>query len=214
MAFKFVYARGVGGDKDGHSGVNEKIMLRVMNIARHHFIHYIKDKLTDIHDAIELIAKENPVLKKQVSDCSKNLKAIQKIHANDAAGIAAFRQALEKLKLNYEQSIHDVHPALEDLLTLFALFPGLIIPLELREDATLIQQALQEDCVINKMLATIADISKGYDPNIYAKGLIISMCQSQDDIMAAITLTKRYFTEKMFRVTPLFENRGGTHTST
>lgn len=97
---------------------------------------------------------------------------------------------------------------------LFGIYPALVLPLEIREDQELIHQALKDQSLtIAQMLDLLKKISFGLDGKWYVRGFIISMCQTADDLLAAVRLTKKVCGSLLIPVVPLFENEKGLKNS-
>ena len=99
-----------------------------------------------------------------------------------------------RFKAQYQKLVGTLPEALLNLEQLLHTFPGLVIPLELREDSGLIMEANAspgKKLAIERMLKKVAELSKGGNARWYAQGFIISMCQSIDHIEAAANLLDR-----------------------
>jgi phosphoenolpyruvate carboxylase len=97
---------------------------------------------------------------------------------------------------------------------LFELFPALVLPLELREDAGLIASALNDaQAPIRKMLNEVSLLANGYEVSHYVRGLIVSHCDSASDMSNAGELIWRACRMRKLPVIPLFESRGALRSS-
>jgi phosphoenolpyruvate carboxylase len=198
----------VGGDKDGHPGVDEKVMCRVMQLSRDYFIPLIEQKLKIIETDLNLLEKPLATVKRQLVACTHKLHSLKKLLRNDGQRIIYFSRAFRALEKSYIKAIGEKHPRLDDIDAIITIFPGLIIPLELREQASLIHRALKNkrSMPIARMLAMIKELGWRH-PDFYSKELIISMTESVEDIVAAFRLVKKHLKSDLVRVVPLFETQ-------
>jgi phosphoenolpyruvate carboxylase len=204
----------VGGDKDGHPGVDEKVMISCLQASRAHFIVIVDEILTKLQNDIQLINNKN--LLKNVKQLCLSQNGFKKIKENDSISIKAFLKELKSTHALYKKEIGAYSPRISKLLAIMDMFPGLVIPIELREDSELIAQALvsKKDMAIKKMLLTLSKIASGADTRNYAQGLIISMCHSYEDIQNAIELSKQTIGDLSIPVIPLFETSKALEDST
>jgi phosphoenolpyruvate carboxylase len=87
------------------------------------------------------------------------------------------------------------------------MFPGLVFPIELREDSGKIREALTDKtAVIAKMLTRLHQLAKGSSVTRYARGLVISHCETAEDISNAQKLSVKCGL-KGLPIIPLFESR-------
>ena len=186
----------VGGDKDGHPGVNETTLLQSLQAARTHLLKWFEYGLGRVHGLSERIG--DPGLAREIQSLKLKLKTLRLVRPGDGGRITALREQLKGLS--------DVHPAIGDLRMLMRVFPGLVVPLELRESSDLLMLAAQgKPMAISKMVRRVHLISRGGDPKWYARGLIISMASQMDHIRAACRVIKREMGEIRLPVIPLFE---------
>lgn len=195
----------VGGDKDGHPGIDEKIMIDCLNLSRSFFIKHIDEILKKLKDDISLI--DRPLLLNSVVHFQKNLGKVKKIKAKDSHEINKLRISIQNLDEQYLKIVGSHSPRILKLLEVFEIFPALVIPIELREDSEVIKQALtaKKPIAIERMLKKLALIASGDKVRSYAQGLIISMCQSYSDVENAHKLIKKTLKSINIPVIPLFE---------
>ncbi len=198
----------VGGDKDGHPKVGSSTMLESFNLSRSKLLEFISRELKTFENELKLI-DEGRKLSKEISTfkiCLKNLKKVQK---DDGKKVSIFKKSLMRLKktaLTYDLS----SPFIENMEQLIWSYPAMVLPLEIREDSEMIQKSLKDKSQpILKMLATLKSISKGMEAKWYVRGFVISMCQTSEDMLAAVTITKRELGTFAIPVVPLFENEKG-----
>lgn len=195
----------VGGDKDGHPGVNADTMMNSLSLSRRRLVVFVNDKLKSIETDLKLL-KQTLLLKK----CKKSIKlfnALKKVQINDSSKLTVARKELELFIDSYKKIFGTRLPAMNQIEQLFKIFPGLVIPLELRESSELVVAASNDSKIqpISGMLQTLELISRGGNPRWYVRGFIISMCGSMEHINAGLQLVKRFFNSPKLPVIPLFE---------
>jgi phosphoenolpyruvate carboxylase len=92
---------------------------------------------------------------------------------------------------------------------LMKVFPGLVVPLELREASELVHEALKvpkKDSAIARMLDKLAKISPSHDPRFYVRGFILSQTEGARDMIAGMALVEKYMGKARLPVVPLFES--------
>ena len=118
--------------------------------------------------------------------------------------VEKLRQDLVTLIRIYQSEIGAIHPALATLQQLLHGFPGLVVPLELRESSDVLMSG-EPNLAIDRMLNRLAKISKGGDPRWYARGFIVSMTNSIEHLQMANRKVRKAFGRGLIPVIPLFE---------
>lgn len=179
----------VGGDKDGHPGVNAQVMLQSLGLSRSKIIKYLdfhfKKTKSDLEGFSALSRRDSK------SDIDSSLAALELIFAdlekldgvqkNDSLKVAALKSQMSIFEKGLSLSLRRRLPAYSKACNLIRIFPSLVVPLELRESSEVFREK-PEGTLIFEMLKTLKEISNGTDPRGYARGLIISMCQSFKDL--------------------------------
>ncbi len=198
----------VGGDKDGHPKVGSSTMLESFTKSRMRFLDGIKSHLKDFEAEMTLI-QEGEKVRKELVSFRESLKEIATVKKGDGKRITKFKMKLAKLR-NISDRANLTSPRLDDVERLVRLYPALVLPLEIREDSELIRNAVTNPREpIYKMLLTLKDVSAGINAKWYVRGFVISMCQTTEDMLAAITITKKALGAMLIPVIPLFENEKG-----
>ncbi|WP_165482442.1 phosphoenolpyruvate carboxylase [Legionella bozemanae] len=201
----------VGGDKDGHSGVNEKIMIKSLELSRSFFIAYIQEYLKEVLEIIKLSTalNKNKALANQIKQLIKKGHDLKKIQPRDHERISAFQKELTALQTNVLKFLKFRPEQFAIIATIFQLYPALVIPLELREDSAVVKESLTstKKTTIIRMLERVYSITHGTDPKNYIRGFILSMVESAEDIKNGINLVKQIFRSYALPVVPLFENQ-------
>jgi phosphoenolpyruvate carboxylase len=200
----------VGGDKDGHPGVNEDVMVQCMNVSRRHILQVIRSLLEHVLADILLFQNEKLDLKKEhqsVTSLLKSLSRLENVSSGDGTRVRVFSKKFADERKRWESRIKK-HHRIERLNRLLKLFPALVLPIELREDASLIEQAnSRSNTPISGMLKRLASISGALSVKGYVRGLVISHCESAQDISAACRLLDQSQGTKGLPAIPLFETR-------
>lgn len=200
----------VGGDKDGHPGVNSDVMLSCLNLSRAHILQALQDKLRTTADDIERLAGSTSAKEAKAAALRaliKDLDGLKKISTGDGNRIKKWELKFKKFLRGTSPLISQHHQTLL-ALRMLEVFPAFVLPLELREDAAEISRALQDKFApIRKMLIELNKISGSLSPTFYARGLVISHCESADDIEQANKLMALLNRSKPLPVIPLFESK-------
>lgn len=198
----------VGGDKDGHPKVGAATMVQSFNLSRQKLLEFITLQLNTFEEEAGLIKDGQPLLK-EISAFKQLLRDMRVVGTSDGKKVTKLKQALKKLHASADK--HSLtSPFIQDIEKLIWFYPALVLPLEIREDSELINKALTDKKQpILKMLATLKAVSNGMDSKWYVRGFVISMCQTSEDMIAAITITKRQLGSLAIPVVPLFENEKG-----
>ncbi len=198
----------VGGDKDGHPKVGSTTMLESFTRSRRGFLETIKFLLVEFEQGLHLIG-EGKKVKRELAAFHETFSKIKTVQKGDGKKIADFRKKLESLRKSSDEAKLS-SPHLDDVERLLRLYPALVLPLEIREDSELIREAVKDKTQpIYQMLLTLKDIAAGTNPKCYVRGFVISMCMTTEDMLAAVTVTKRALGELKIPVIPLFENEKG-----
>jgi len=199
----------VGGDKDGHPGVDEKTMLQSLNLSRSMLVDFLLEKLKQVEDMAFLANRSD--FAKVITALSNNrlqLERLKLIEKNDGQLIAKFKKSFDDLFTSYKKLFKVASPRLEDIQRILWIFPALVVPLEVREDSEVVQAALSsaKPLAIEKMLRTLKEISHGYKAKWYVRGFILSMVESHEDIINGHKLLQKVFKSYEIPIVPLFEN--------
>ena len=194
----------VGGDKDGHPGVNEKTLKESLQLSRIELIKLCARHRAQIHGSLHLFPSHQLI--QELRKIDRSFDALKRMQTADGKRVQKLREDLAKYEIFYEKTLGAVHPDLKRLRQILVTFPGLVVPLELRESSdVLMAKPEKHKKAIEKMLAEVARFSKGGDPRWYARGFIISMTESIDHIRAAGKMQKAAFGKLALPIIPLFE---------
>jgi phosphoenolpyruvate carboxylase len=195
----------IGSDKDGHPGVHEKTLLQSLTVSRNEILKIITSQLIKVRTTLNLLSNND--LEKQINQLLTQAKTLRVLKVSDVKKVESFKQELLNFAADYQTDINGLHPELRSLTQLIELFPGLVIPQELRESSDVLMSRLknQKGLAIERMLKTIAKISKGGDPRWYARSFLISMTESAAHLRAAALKQKKFLGQILLPIVPLFE---------
>lgn len=198
----------VGGDKDGHPGVDEKTMLLTLSLSRKYLLDFILIKL----DAVVFegsILKQSDILN-LILNIKKDLKKLRKMEEGDGFRVLKFVEDLKILQHHYQEMLGFESKQINKIFSLIKIFPALVLSLEIREDSSVIRDSLKnpQRFAIGRMLVTLKKISKGMNSKHYVRGFILSMVKSVEDLENGISLVKKTMGKLGVPVVPLFETEG------
>lgn len=199
----------VGGDKDGHPFVESSVMLKSLQNSRKKISAFVLKNLKHSKELIHGATLEAGT-KSLVTAHDKLIKEIESIKiltAHDGKKVKNFRKQLIALTERYAETWGELNFYLKNVQSVAWLYPALVLPLEFREDSEVIASQSEESKKINGMLAKLKELSNGFDPKWYVRGLVLSMVSSEEDIINGIKLVKKHFRTQVLPVVPLFETK-------
>jgi phosphoenolpyruvate carboxylase len=209
-----VYLRSwVGGDKDGHPGVDEKVFQESLALSRSKLVEFCLTSLWDIRSA--LLAMSHEALLQEWEQVLASVHALAHLQAGDAERALHARHLIRAFANSYERIVGAEHPLLSELLNLTRVFPAFVVPLEFRESSDVLMAPAngKKPIAMERMLARLAALSKGGDPRWYVRGLIVSMTGELAHLKAASKLVKRQLGSIRLPIVPLFENAAALRAS-
>lgn len=199
----------VGGDKDGHPGVDEKTLVKSLSMSRVYILKFIEKKLKNSIQYLNFVNREDNIkLLTKMELLLKQVSLLKPIKSSDGVRISDFKTNFQDAVKMYSKAIKDKSPELDAIERIMWIFPALVVALEIREDSAIVKEAVETDgdFAISRMLETLKRISNGFDKKWYVRGFVLSMCESAEDIENGIKLTKRILGKYEIPVVPLFEN--------
>lgn len=194
----------VGGDKDGHPGVDEKTMGDSLQLSRTLLHGYAKGQAAELRKILLLLKVSD--LDHALADFRFALDAVRKLANGDGKRVRRVWNALHKLARLYTKESVAFPLPLSRLIQLSKAFQGLVVPLELREDsAVLMSDPTGDTLAIGRMLRKIGVYSRGGNPCWYAREMIVSMAGSVEHTRTAAEIVKRQVGDLRMPVVPLFE---------
>lgn len=206
----------VGGDKDGHPGVNEKTMLGSLGMSRlrlhqwisRQFSQYLSELSPLVRSGLEQ-RKRIQTLQRHARQVKVHLAKVRRISAGDASRVHRLTESLQQLSHEQSRLFGAESEQLNRIRYLLKIFPGLVVPLELREDSSLVHEALAHPNKrpnITRMLQTLARLCPDHSPRNYVRGFVLSQCESAQDIDAGVRLSSRFLKDSRLPIVPLFES--------
>lgn len=205
----------VGGDKDGHPFVNKSVMQESLQESRGRLLSFVRTNLKSSRDLIKdanMEKRSNSLVHKH-EDLIRSLQELSVLKAADGKKVTRFRKKLRSLVLAYQEVWGELNFYLKNVQSTSWLYPALVLPLEFREDSEVISEFLKdanpkgEGAKIGGMLEHLKEISSGYEPKWYVRGLVLSMVSSEEDIINGIKLVTSHFNQQVIPVVPLFETK-------
>jgi phosphoenolpyruvate carboxylase len=200
-----IYIRSwVGGDKDGHPGVDEVAFLESLGKSRTKIINFCRVRLKAVEADLHRIHEK--VLLFQLREIEQEIQALRMMAPGDAKQVVRVRKLTKALIESYEKKFGVLHPRLRELKSLFHMFPALVVPLELREASdVLISDPSGKSLAIVRMLKALKKLSGVNDPRWYVRGFIVSMTSELSHLEAAAAFVEKVFGSLRLPVIPLFE---------
>jgi phosphoenolpyruvate carboxylase len=201
----------VGGDKDGHPGVNAAVMVQCLSLSRKKLIRHLEKKLTLVSKELEDLSSSFPepmtAEKNGLKNLSEGLKPLRQLEETDGKNLDQWARSFEKFQ-NASCAFVAKHHQILLIQKMLELFPGLVLPIELREDAGKIKEAVKNpEAPIARMLTRLHRLAKGSPITHYARGLVISHCEEAEDMENALKLCAQCGLKSALPVIPLFESR-------
>lgn len=196
----------VGGDKDGHPGVDEHTLTASLQLSRDHLEHYLKLQIQALEDWTHLFRR--PEIDLGLTQFKLQCRKIRLIRPRDGENLGVLKKSFRTLQSAIAEEFQSPPKAILRIEQLFKIFPGLVIPLELREDSgILVGSKDHSSLAIFKMLKKIRVISGKTDPCAYARGFIVSMSKSAEHITLANRISKKAIGSFLMPIVPLFEQK-------
>lgn len=196
----------VGGDKDGHPGVDERVMTQCLEASRAPIVNFLELYFDEVIEDLNMLGHNE--ISSQVKALKKTFPRFYKIRSNDYEQILNLKEKIKIFQKQYQDIVGAPNPRLNKMSNLLTLFPALVIPIELREDSGVIKEALHSEKNINisRMLERLKNIAgESGRVRFYAQGLIISMCNTYEDFKNAVALQEKHIGKLDIPVIPLFE---------
>lgn len=199
----------VGGDKDGHPGVNSEVMLNSFSQSRRNILGTLESYLDEVLFTLDRFSDEVKVPrgdKLSLQKLLKELGSLKIVKPGDGDKIKKWQIKYRKF-LKQSNPFVQGHFKIKKINLLFEMFPALVLPIELREDANQIKKALGDSTApIFQMLQTLSKTSGSLGVGTYARGLVVSNTEGMQDIANATELIYKTTQRRELIVIPLFES--------
>ncbi|MCK4765133.1 MAG: phosphoenolpyruvate carboxylase, partial [Candidatus Aminicenantes bacterium] len=135
---------------------------------------------------------------------------LRHVTVGDGMRVDTLRCTVLALREQVENKLGALPLNLVEMCGLLELFPGLVLPVELREESSVFLDLQKKKGVgvIGRMLRKARQIAEGGELRDYVQGLIVSMSRTVEDIEAAVATAERAVGKVEIPIIPLFE-RGG-----
>lgn len=200
-----VYVRSwVGGDKDGHPGVDAEAFADSLQLSRKGLIEYLRRRLAEVRETLTILNDEARL--RDLARLDSALVALREVGPKDGKRIVQFRERMREFLHAYEDKMGALHASLIDVKSALHVFPALVVPIEFRESSdVLLSSPTGKGLAIFAMLKRLAQISSGGHPRWYVRGLIVSMASELEHLQVAAGLVKQALGAIEIPVIPLFE---------
>jgi len=203
----------VGGDKDGHPGVSGPQTQKSLAISRKMIIDVIKKDLHAFFNECVINSACPTAIKRETKSVLTSLYSLRNLKAGDGKRLKAWKESFYRLSKNAKKAFKATPPAILKVEDCLERFPAIVLPLEMREDAGVLEEIStkkikkQDRFQIVKMLQKIYEISDSTNSKDYLKGFVISHCASVEDILNAHALIKTHLKTESINIVPLFETK-------
>lgn len=211
----------VGGDKDGHPGVGPAQTLAALQISRRILIEQTGTRLREWEHDLNSLAP-SPQQKRLLTSSnrlSKNLNALRTIKTNDGVKLEKWKIDLARATQDAQRLLQSTPIALAKIGQHLAMFPSLVMPLEMREDAAILKTIaaakppVQKQHAIVKMLSLVARLTGKAKSQHYVHSFVISQFADEADFENARAIVKTHLGDTRLPIVPLFENRAALENS-
>ena len=190
----------VGGDKDGHPGVGPEETDKSLNLSRSRLLGLVTGRvLSEVDEDVNLHPDHR--LQEAWDTLQHQLKALRVVTIGDGRRIALLQDTLAHVSAEYTRLRGHPHPRLRDLQLLLDQFPGLVVPLEFREERGMFDR----NSIIADMLRFVRDVARGGSVGWYVRGCVVSMAGRAEDLWEAQALVRDVLGASTIPVVPLFE---------
>ncbi len=200
----------VGGDKDGHPFVNRQVMKECLSLSRERILETLELKLEYLHADVDKLVDAGVIKSSKLVQLEKllvQLAPLTSVKKGDGTRIRKWHMLFKRYIASAPAFIQKHHEVML-IHQLFEGFPGLVLPIELREDASKIKEALKDKkSTIRLMLEELRLLAGSADITHYARGLVISHCEESQDMENAARLAQLICKTKKLPIIPLFESR-------
>ena len=190
----------VGGDKDGHPGVGPEETDRSLNLSRDRLLDFVEVcLLPEVGEDVGMIPGDE--VRAAWTTLRGRIESLRNVTIGDGRRITLLRRELDDLAASYKRGGGREHPRLTDLHLLLEQFPGLVVPLELREE----RGRFQTRSAIADMLRFVGNVARGGAVEWYVKGVVVSMTERAEDLWEAHELVREVLHDSAVPIVPLFE---------
>lgn len=194
----------VGGDKDGHPGINAVTLHTSFRRTRQRFHAFFQGRLSAIKGDLQLLGND---IGHSLTQVERALLDVRRVTSGDGMRMNTLRRTVVSLSEKVEAALGELPLMLVEMADLLNLFPGMVLPVELREESDVFLDLRKKKAVgtIGKMMRKAAQVAEGGQLRHYVQGLIISMTRCAEDVEAAVDVAERAIGKGRIPIIPLFE---------
>lgn len=190
----------VGGDRDGHPGVGPEQTHAALARTRSRLLEFVRAVLMPSIRADAALAGDREVTS-ALDAVTHALSDVETLSDGDGARVGSLRVAVEGLQHVYRARIGVDHPAIERFQAILGIFPGLVVPLELREE----RGRFGGNEPIADMMRRVAALAEGGPVDSYVRAVVVSMALEAADLLEAQASVRDVFGGSALPIVPLFE---------
>lgn len=205
----------VGGDKDGHPGVNESVMRDSLSLSRKEVLRFVRKC---IDEAWELLRGVDSEWRREIESLKARTRDLERVSEGDEGRVLRFQADVERLYLDSQKRLNFEVPCLRRLTQVKCLFPMWLVPLEFRESSDVIEALAKAPSLrlgesdlelsIFNMLKSLRQICPGAGIRHYVQSWVISMVRDEHDLAYAEQLQRKAFDGELWLpIVPLLETR-------
>lgn len=197
----------VGGDKDGHPFVDEKTLYVSLSLSRREIVATVKAEVDLFLEHFFQAGNVDSFLKELLQKFSRQLETLSKLCPKDGVKIKRLHEISSELNQHLESEYGGAPLHLRLATHLLWLYPALVLPLEIREDAHEVMSSLTDkSSPLNRMMGVISEVSEGFEARWYVRGFVISQVMESEHLNAGLALVNQNLQRSPIPVVPLFEN--------
>lgn len=194
----------VGGDKDGHPGINATTLHTSFRRTRQRFYQFFESRLAAVKEDLQQL---DETISHTVKQVKRALLDVRHVTAGDGIRMNTLRHTVNTLFQQVDSLLGECPLKLVEMKELLNLFPGMVLPVELREESAVFLDLQQKKAIgtIGRMLRKANQVAEGGQLRHYVQGLIVSMTRGPADIEAAVDVVERAMGKGKIPIIPLFE---------
>jgi phosphoenolpyruvate carboxylase len=199
----------VGGDKDGHPGVNQHVLQDSLSLSRKEILTYIEK---GIEESRTLLKGTDPRWEFRIQEIETDLLQIYFVNPGDEDRVKKIQDKMDVLLKDVQSFLGFSAPQLERVVLLKEIFPRWVVPLELRESSDVLEALYKSgqqegEKAILGMLNFLGEVAPSGDLQNYAQAWIVSMVRNEQDLVYAYELQKAVLGDIRLPIVPLFETQ-------
>lgn len=205
----------VGGDKDGHPGVDKNAFALSLSISRAKLLEFVRHRLSKVDSTLALLPEDSVTQVNLLARAlRKDLSRMEKLGTGDGRRAVELRRDVRKISQAYLAAVGSEHPELSRIDRTLKLFPALVVPLEFRESSDVLTSKKDgQGLAISGMLKRLGQFSKGGDPRWYVRGFVISMASQIEHVRQVAHLMRLHLGDVRVPIVPLFEQEDALRNS-